>query len=95
MSMFKKPKRNVRQRQIDDDELSDVEMKTEDDPSLEELKSSIAKFKEKKASKSNSTKPKKPSKNIIDENGDDKKAPAQLLSFDEDLLTGGKVERGK
>ena len=94
--MFRKPKRNVRQRQVDDDDSDDVETKTEEDPkSLEELQSNIAKFKEKKSNSnkniSNKAATKKSNKNNVDENGDDKKVPVQLLSFDEDLLTGGET----
>jgi hypothetical protein len=65
---------------------------------LEELQSSIAKFKEKKASKTD--KKSKVSKiklsknhyevNDDEEDKDEKKTAAQLLSFDQDLLTGGK-----
>jgi len=88
MSLFRKPKRNVRQRQADDDDDDCVDAQVEEDPGLRELQSSIAKFKEKKASKSEK---KKNVKNAIDVDDDkeDKKAAAQLLSFDEDLLTGG------
>ena len=89
MSLFRKPKRNVQQRQIDlNDDDDDVKTTTHDDedPSLEELQSSIAKFKEKKSGKS---KNKKQSKVDETEAEKEKKIPSQLLSFDEDLLTGG------
>ena len=67
---------------------------------LEELQSSIAKFKEKKSSKTEkkSNKAKiKLSKNHYEDNDDDddredKRTAAQLLSFDQDLLTGGKLK---
>ena len=87
MSLFRKPKRNVRQRQADDDDADDVDAQVEEDPGLRELQTSIAKFKEKKASKNEK---KKNVKNTFDDDDkEDKKAAAQLLSFDEDLLTGG------
>ena len=97
--MFRKPKRNVRQRQVDDDDddgdsndVAKVMLADEDDdPSLEELQSSIAKFKELKEKKSKKDK-KKASSNSggVDK---DKKAPTQLLSFDEDLTAAGKTEK--
>ena len=100
MSMFRKPKRNVRQRQVDDDDddgdSNDVAKvmpaDEDDDPSLEELQSSIAKFKELKEKKSKKDKKKASSKDSggVDK---DKKAPTQLLSFDEDLTAAGKPEK--
>ena len=99
--MFRKPKRNVRQRQVDDDDddgdsndVAKVMLADEDDdPSLEELQSSIAKFKELKEKKSKKDKKKASSK--VDSGGvdKDKKAPTQLLSFDEDLTAAGKTEK--
>lgn len=89
MSLFRKPKRNVRQRQIDSDEDDDVKdvkpAKDDDEPGLAQLQTNIAKFKEKKAKFKN----KFPVKSTSGESKEDKKATAQLLSFDEDLFTGG------
>ena len=85
MSLFRKPKRNVRQRQVDDDDDEVTNTQDDEDPSLEEVKSTIAKFKEKKSSKDK----KKSIKSEVVEIEKDKKVPSQLLSFDEDLTAAG------
>lgn len=83
--MFRKPKRNVRQRKVSSDEGSEKdEVKENEDNGLEELHSSINKFKEKKKSTkkdrrgggASSAKPK-------DDEGKAK------LSFEQDLNEGG------
>lgn len=94
MSLFRKPKRNVRQRQVDeeDDDVDSndvskpVQVDEDEDPSLEELQSSIAKFKEKKSKKDKKKNSSKADSGGVDK---DKKVPTQLLSFDEDLTTAG------
>ena len=87
--MFRKPKRNVRQRRVSSDEEAEVkeEVKENEDTGLEELHSSINKFKEKKKSskkdrRTGGSASAKPEKSKDDEG-------KKLLSFEQDLNEGG------
>ena len=79
MSLFRKPKRAIRQRQVDsDDENIQNE---EEDNTLDEIQSTIEKFKD-KSKKSSKNKHKNQTSGSNIDKGDDKK-PSTLLSFDD------------
>ena len=79
MSLFRKPKRAIRQRQVDsDDENIQNE---EEDNTLDEIQSTIEKFKD-KSKKSSKNKHKNQTSGSNIDKGDDKKS-STLLSFDD------------
>ena len=87
LEMFRKPKRNVRQRKVSSDEGSDDLVENEEDVGLEELHSSINKFKEKKKSTKKDRRVGSGSSKSDKPKDDDGK---KLLSFEQDLNEGGK-----
>ena len=92
--MFRKPKRNVRQRKVSSDGDSDDHSSQDKGDSLQELQSNINKFKErqksskKSAGRSGSSSGSKSKQALGKDDQDGKK----LLSFQQDLNEGGETD---